>query len=91
MPRLTWSRQAIADPEKVRGRLRERSPDAARRTVARVIEAAARLTAFPGLGKAGPEPGVRTLVVARSRFLLDYRVEEDVVEILAVTDGTPRR
>jgi hypothetical protein len=43
------------------------------------------------LGKAGPEPSVRTLVVARSRFLLDYRVEEDVVEILAVTDGTPRR
>jgi plasmid stabilization system protein ParE len=91
MARLIWSAQAIADLEKARELVRGRSAIAARRLVAEIIEAADRLERFPALGRPGPVDGVRTLVVARSRFLLDYAVRDDVVEIIAVTDGPLRR
>lgn len=91
MRRLIWSPQAIADLDGIRDYIRDRNPKAARRIVATLIDAADRLMAFPNLGKPGPKPGLRTLVVPRTRFLIDYRTTGECVEIVAVTHAARHR
>lgn len=59
-------------------------PAAARLVVARVLEAVAQLADQPGLGRPGRVPSTRELVVARTRYVVPYRVKRDAVEILRV-------
>ena len=59
-------------------------PAAARLVVARVLEAVTQLADQPGLGRPGRVPGTRELVVARTRYVVPYRVKRDDVEILRV-------
>ena len=91
MRRVIWSPRALADLDGIRGHVRERNPAAARRLIAALIEATERLAEFPELGKPGPLPGIRALVVPRTRFMIDYRHSGDRVEITAVTHGARRR
>jgi plasmid stabilization system protein ParE len=59
-------------------------PTAARLVVARVLEAVAQLADQPALGRPGRVPSTRELVVARTRYIVPYRVKRDAVEILRV-------
>ena len=59
-------------------------PAAARLVVARVLEAVAQLADQPALGRPGRVPSTRELVVARTRYIVPYRVKRDAVEILRV-------
>jgi plasmid stabilization system protein ParE len=57
---------------------------AARLVVDRVLEAVAKLGAQPGMGRPGRVPGTRELIVAKTRYIVPYRVRGDTVEILRV-------
>jgi len=57
---------------------------AARLVVKRVLAAVAMLAEQPGLGRPGRVPGTRELIVAKTRYIVPYRVRGETVEVLRV-------
>jgi plasmid stabilization system protein ParE len=82
--RLRWLRTALRNLDEEAAYIAADDPAAARLLVARVLEAVNQLADQPGLGRPGRVPGTRELVVARSRYVVPYRVKRDAVEILRV-------
>lgn len=62
----------------------ERNAAAAQAAESRVRVALRRLGKFPELGKPGRVEGTRELSVVRTRFIIAYRVRDDVVEVAAL-------
>ena len=82
--RVRWLRTALRNLDDEATFIAADDPAAARLVVARVLEAVAQLADQPGLGRPGRVPGTRELVVARTRYVVPYRVKRDAVEILRV-------
>jgi plasmid stabilization system protein ParE len=82
--RLRWLRTALRNLDEEAAYIAADDPAAARLVVARVLEAVTQLADQPGLGRPGRVPGTRELVVARTRYVVPYRVKRDDVEILRV-------
>lgn len=82
--RLRWLRTALRNLDEEAAYIAADDPAAARLVVARVLEAVTQLADQPGLGRPGRVPGTRELVVARTRYVVPYRVKRDAVEILRV-------
>jgi plasmid stabilization system protein ParE len=80
--RLRWLRTALRILDEEAAYIAADDPAAARLVVARVLEAVTQLADQPGLGRPGRVPGTRELVVARTRYVVPYRVKRDAVEIL---------
>lgn len=66
------------------------SPKAAGRMVLRIRTAVRDLVRHPGLGRPGRVPDTRELVVTGTPFIVPYRVQGDVIEIIAVFHGAQR-
>ncbi len=82
--RLRWLRTALRNLDEEASYIAADDPAAARLIVARVLEAVAQLSDQPALGRPGRVPNTRELVVARTRYIVPYRVKRDAVEILRV-------
>ena len=82
--RLRWLRTALRNLDEEAAYIAADDPAAARLVVARVLEAVTQLADQPGLGRPGRVPGTRELIVARTRYVVPYRVKRDAVEILRV-------
>jgi plasmid stabilization system protein ParE len=82
--RVRWLRAALRNLDEEASYIAVDDPAAARLVVARVLEAVAQLSDQPGLGRPGRVPSTRELVVARTRYIVPYRVKRDAVEILRV-------
>jgi len=55
---------------------------AARLFVRRVPDAVSILAGQPGFGRLGRAPGTRELIVAKTRYIVPYRVRGETVEML---------
>jgi plasmid stabilization system protein ParE len=88
--RVRWLRTALRNLDEEATYIAADDPVAARLVVARVLEAVTQLADQPGLGRPGRVPGTRELVVARTRYMVPYRVKRDTVEILRVFHTSPR-
>lgn len=64
---------------------------AAALVVSRVFAAVAMLRTSPGLGHPGRVPGTRELVVAKTHYVVPYRVHGDEVQLLRVFHTSRRR
>lgn len=82
--RVRWLRTALRNLDEEASYIAADDPAAARLVVARVLEAVAQLADQPSLGRPGRVPSTRELVVARTRYVVPYRVKRDTVEILRV-------
>jgi len=82
--RVRWLRTALRNLDEEASYIAADDPAAARLVVARVLEAVAQLADQPALGRPGRVPSTRELVVARTRYIVPYRVKRDAVEILRV-------
>ena len=82
--RVKWLRKALRNLDEEASYIATDNAAAARLVVARVLDAVALLTAQPGLGRPGRVPGTRELIVAKTRYLVPYRVRGDAIEILRV-------
>ena len=82
--RVRWLRMALRNLDEEASYIAADDPAAARLFVARVFEAVAQLADQPGLGRPGRVPATRELVVARTRYIVPYRVKREAVEILRV-------
>lgn len=82
--KVRWLRTALLNLDEEASYIAADDPAAARLVVARILEAVAQLADQPGLGRPGRVPNTRELVVARTRYVVPYRVKRDAVEILRV-------
>ena len=81
---VKWLRQALRNLDEEAAYIASENLPAAQRVVARVLDAVALLTKQPGLGRPGRVPGTRELLIPKTRYIVPYRVKDDVVEILRV-------
>ena len=62
----------------------EHNPAAAVRTVERIRNAVTRLARLPSLGRPGRVAGTRELVISRAPYIVAYRVQDAVVQIITI-------
>jgi plasmid stabilization system protein ParE len=82
--RVRWLRTALRNLEDEAAYIATDDPEAARLVVQRVLEAVDALADQPGLGRPGRVPGTRELIVRKTRHIVPYRVNGEVVEVLRV-------
>lgn len=82
--RVRWLRTALRHLDDEARYIAVDDPVAARVVVERILAAVAEPSAHPSIGRPGRVAGTRELVVARTRYLVPYRIREDTVEILRV-------
>ncbi|MGA2076700.1 MAG: type II toxin-antitoxin system RelE/ParE family toxin [Terriglobia bacterium] len=70
--------------------VRQDNEDAARQLVARIFSSVGMLMRHPMAGREGRVKGTRELVVARTPYIVAYRVQQNEIQILAVLHGAQR-
>ena len=88
--RLVWTEPALLDLAAARAYIGRDDPAAAQRQMERVISAVARLARFPELGRPGRHAGTRELVIARTPFIVPYRLGADSIDVLRVLHSRRR-
>jgi plasmid stabilization system protein ParE len=81
---VKWLRKALHNLDEEATCIAQDDVNAARLVVQRVLAAVAMLADQPGLGRPGRVPGTRELIIAKTRYLVPYRVRGDTVEALRV-------
>lgn len=79
-----WSDRAQEDIVRIVAYIAEDSPTATERVEGRIYAAATLLTDQPGMGRPGRVAGTCELVIGGTRYIVPYRVRDQVVEIIAV-------
>jgi toxin ParE1/3/4 len=88
---IVWSPEAIRDLISLRAYIAEESPAGARRVVQRILHNVEHLLPDnPQIGRPGRVPGTRELVIARTPYIVPYRVLHDAIQILRVYHGARR-
>jgi plasmid stabilization system protein ParE len=82
--RVRWLRKALRNLDDEATYIAADDAAAARLVVKRVLDTVSILAEQPGLGRPGRVPGTRELVVAKTRYVVPYRVRGETVEILRV-------
>ena len=88
MAKITWTRRALDDLRGIHEFIARHSEHYAGLHLERVFASVSRLASFPGMGRILPEfPDLlyRELLIGDYRVI--YRIEGDVVRILAVVHG----
>lgn len=80
--RVRWLSRAVEDLEHLHQYIAKDNPEAAASEADKVVEAITRLGDYPASGRPGRVPGTRELVI--SRYIVAYRVKEEVAQILRV-------
>jgi toxin ParE1/3/4 len=81
---VRFSPQARADIQSIHGYIALENPAMAGRVVGAIEVATSRLAQFPLLGRMGAVATTRELVIPRLPYIAVYRVNVDIVEVIAV-------
>jgi toxin ParE1/3/4 len=88
---IVWSPEAIEDLISLRAYVAEESPAGERRIALRILHAVEHLLPDnPHMGRPGRVPGTRELVIPRTPYIVPYRVQREVIQILRVYHGARR-
>jgi addiction module RelE/StbE family toxin len=85
-----WMPLAEQDLEAAYDYVRQDNEDAARQLVARIFSSVGMLMRHPFAGREGRVKGTRELVVARTPYIVAYRIHETEIQILAVLPAAQR-
>jgi toxin ParE1/3/4 len=86
--KIKWVRLALTDLDEAAAFISQDNPQAAKRIVKRIRDAARLLSDQPNAGRPGRVHGTRELVIADTPFILPYRVVQNTVQILRVLHGS---
>jgi toxin ParE1/3/4 len=89
--RVRWLRNALKNLDEEAAYIAVDDSANARLVVERVLQAVSMLSEQPGLGRPGRVHGTRELIVAKTRYIVPYRVRGNVVEVLRVFHTSRRR
>jgi toxin ParE1/3/4 len=88
---ILWSPEAIGDLTLLRAYIAEDDPAAARGVVLHIIHNVEQLLPnHPQMGRPGRVPGTRELVIPKKPFLVPYRLQRNIIQILRVYHGARR-
>jgi toxin ParE1/3/4 len=88
---ILWSPEAIGDLVSLRAYIAEDDPAAARGVVLHIIHNVEQLLPnHPQMGRPGRVPGTRELVIPKTPFLVPYRLQRNIIQILRVHHGARR-
>jgi toxin ParE1/3/4 len=87
---LVWSPSAKQDVAALFEYVAEDNPDAANRILDRIADSVEQLLSHPSMGRPGRVPGTRELIVARTPYIVPYRVTGREIEILRVYHSARR-
>ena len=79
---ILWSPEAIEDLNSLRAYIAQDNPSAARVHIMHSIEHV--LPYNPQTGRPGRVPGTRELVIPKTPFIVPYRLQRNVIQILRV-------
>ena len=85
-----WMPLAEQDLEAAYDYVRQDNEEAARKPVARIFSSVGMLMRHPFAGREGRVKGTRELAVARTPYVVAYRVRQHEIQILAVLHGAQR-
>jgi toxin ParE1/3/4 len=88
--RILWLAAALDDLDAIYEYIATDNPEAAGRVFSRIIQAVRALSDTPHRGRPGRWRSTRELVIARTPYVVPYRVRADVIEILRVFHGARR-
>ena len=88
---IVWSPEAIEDLISLRAYIAKESPAGAQRIALRILHDVEHLLPNnPHIGRPGRVPGTRELVIPQTPYIVPYRVQRDVIQILRVYHGARR-
>jgi toxin ParE1/3/4 len=88
---LVWSPESIRDLTALRAHIAEHDPAAAKRVALHILYCVEGLLAeHPKLGAPGRVPGTRELVIAKTPYIIPYRVRGSRIEIARVYHSARR-
>ncbi len=88
--RIVWTAPALLDLASARDYIARANPRVTDRQIQRVLSAVESLIRFPEVGRPGRRIGTRELVVGQTPYLVPYRLNDEVIEILRVLHGRQR-
>jgi toxin ParE1/3/4 len=87
---IVWRRQAERDLEHFFDFVLQHDPRAAHRLCARIEQRVGQLRGQPFVGRPGRVAGTRELVIARTPYIVAYRVSASQIDVLAVIHAARR-
>ncbi len=84
---VRWLRRALENLDEEAEYIARDDPEAAARTLERIVTSVERLGTHPSLGRRGRVLGTRELMISGTPYLVPYRVRGDTVQILRVFHG----
>ena len=88
---ILWSPEAIEDLTSLRAYIAEDDPAAARGVVLHIMHNIEQLLPNnPQMGRPGRVLGTRELVIPKTPFIVPYRLQRNVIQILRVYHGARR-
>ena len=85
---ILWSPEAIEDLNSVRAYIAQDNPSAARTVVLHILQNVEQLLPDnPQMGRPGRVPGTRELVIPKTPFIVPYRLQRNVIQILRTFAG----
>jgi toxin ParE1/3/4 len=88
---IVWSPLARARLQEIRAYVAMDKPGAAERLATRIVAVVEALRNHPNLGRVGPEPGIRELVIGGTPYIVLYRVRSKRVTINTIWHGAQRK
>jgi len=88
--RLEYATRYFRRLADIRERIAEQNPAAATRMILRIRTAVGRLARSPELGRPGRVEGTRELVIARTPYIVPYRVRDHVVQVITILHSAQR-
>jgi toxin ParE1/3/4 len=83
--KINYTPEAQADLDQIFEFISRENPEAARRTIARILQGVAVLESFPLLGRVGRLPRTREWFIAQLPYFVAYRLVDDrEIDIVAV-------
>ncbi|MGA8955040.1 MAG: type II toxin-antitoxin system RelE/ParE family toxin [Pseudolabrys sp.] len=89
---ILWSPEAIEDLNSLRAYIAQDNPSAARAVALHIAHSIEQLLSDnPQMSRPGRVPGTRELVIPKTPFIVPYRLQRNVIQILRVYHGAHRR
>jgi toxin ParE1/3/4 len=82
--RIVWTHAAIRDLIQIRRYIERDNPLAASSVATRILKAVSQLAAHPQMGRLGRLSGTRELLISQTSYLVPYRLQGEVIELLRV-------
>jgi len=85
---IVWSPLALARLQEIRAFIALDKADAADRLATRIVSVVEALRFHPYLGRVGPEPGTRELVIGGTPYSILYRIRSNRLIISTITHSS---